>query len=70
MFTNLFLFAVYVLFSRGFLYRSLIEQLKKLQAIVKISTMKTTTTSTCIMVSSAGRNLTFVSVIYMYSLQV
>ncbi|XP_012687648.2 cAMP responsive element binding protein 3-like 3 like [Clupea harengus] len=29
---------------------SLIEQLKKLQAIVKISTMKTTTTSTCIMV--------------------
>ncbi|KAL2079552.1 hypothetical protein ACEWY4_025296 [Coilia grayii] len=29
---------------------SLIEQLRKLQAIVKISTMKTTTTSTCVMV--------------------
>ncbi|XP_063043651.1 cAMP responsive element binding protein 3-like 3 like [Engraulis encrasicolus] len=29
---------------------SLIDQLKKLQAIVKISTMKTTTTSTCVMV--------------------
>lgn len=29
---------------------SLIEQLKKLQAIVKMSTLKTTTTSTCVMV--------------------
>ncbi|XP_030639027.1 cAMP responsive element binding protein 3-like 3 like [Chanos chanos] len=29
---------------------SLIEQLKKLQALVKMSTMKTTTTSTCVMV--------------------
>uniref|UniRef100_A0AAY4AS49 BZIP domain-containing protein n=1 Tax=Denticeps clupeoides TaxID=299321 RepID=A0AAY4AS49_9TELE len=29
---------------------SLIEQLRKLQSIVKISTMKTTTTSTCVMV--------------------
>ncbi|XP_072538698.1 cAMP responsive element binding protein 3-like 3 like isoform X2 [Salminus brasiliensis] len=29
---------------------SLIEQLKKLQAMVKMSTMKTTTTSTCVMV--------------------
>lgn len=30
--------------------RSLIDQLKKLQAVVKISTMKTSTTSTCVMV--------------------
>lgn len=31
--------------------RSLIEQLKKLQTMVKMSTMKASTTSTCVMVS-------------------
>lgn len=30
--------------------RSLIEQLRKLQGMMKMSTMKTTTTSTCVMV--------------------
>lgn len=31
-------------------HRSLIEQLKKLQAMMKLSTMKASTTSTCVMV--------------------
>lgn len=31
-------------------HRSLIEQLRKLQTLVKMSTMKASTTSTCVMV--------------------
>lgn len=39
-----------VLNAFSLFHRSLIEQLKKLQAMMKLSTMKASTTSTCVMV--------------------
>lgn len=37
-------------------HRSLIEQLKKLQSMVKMSTLKASTTSTCVMVRAAAEH--------------